>query len=189
MKAPWHEKLLLFRLYEDKSAEAFGELYDLYVEPIYRFILFKVKTATEAEDLTAEVFLKTWDYILRRERKIDNFKAFIYRLARNAVADYYRQGVQSESSRSHEEMELIPEAIELNIATVVEKNSELVGIERGLRTLKDEYREILILRYVEDYSVADIAKIVEKSRGAVRVNLHRALNALRQEVLSKEQPK
>jgi len=186
MKAPWHEKILLLRLYEDRSADAFGQLYDIYVQPVYRFILFKVRTSNVAEDLTAEVFLKTWEYIQRRERKIDNFRAFIYRLARNSVVDHYRKSVQADVVKSQEELAFIAESPELSIASIVEKNSDLATIENALRLLKDEYREVLILRYIEDYPVADVAKIMDKSRGAIRVTLHRALQALRQEVHAPE---
>lgn len=189
MKAPWHEQILLHRLYEGRQADAFGELYDVYVEPIYRFIAFKVRTNDEAEDLTAEVFLKTWEYIQRRERRIDNFRAFIYRLARNIVVDHYRQSARKELAIGDEELSAIPESMDKHIATLVERGSDVALAESKLRLLKDEYREALILRYIEDYPIADIAKIMEKSRGAVRVILHRALIALRQEMEHPDTPK
>ena len=182
MQTPWSEQILVYRLYEERSAEAFGELYDRYVQPIYRYIAFKVRTTTEAEDMTAEVFLKTWEYVQRREKKIENFRAFLYNLARNAVVDYYRHQAKQDIVKEQEEMAQIPAPAEHQISVLVELNSDMAMIERGLRGLKDEYREVLILRYIEDYSIVDIAAIMEKSRGAVRVNLHRAINALREEV-------
>jgi len=76
MQTPWHEKLLLYRLYRDRDPDAFGELYDRYAPKIYRYVYFKVSTTTEAEDLTAEVFLKTWEYVQRHadnpEKRIEN---------------------------------------------------------------------------------------------------------------------
>lgn len=188
MQAPWHEKILVHRLYEERDAEAFGQLYDLYVQPIYRYIAFKVRTTTAAEDLTAEVFLKTWDYVQRREKQIENFRAFIYALARNAVVDHYRHEAQTELLREHEAMAQVPMPEESDIARAVELSSDMRTIERAMRGLKDEYREVLILRYIEDYPILDIAKIMEKSRGAIRVTLHRAINALREEVQKIEQP-
>ncbi len=182
MKTPWQEQILVHRLYNERSAEAFAELYDRYVQPIYRYIAFKVRTTTEAEDITAEVFLKTWEYVQRREKKIDNFRAFLYNLARNAVVDYYRRLARQEVTRDHEEMAAFPAPVETQIVTIVEQGSDLATIEQALRGLKDEYREILILRYIEDYPIVDIARIMDKSRGAVRVSLHRAVNALREEV-------
>ncbi len=152
------------------------------MQPIYRYIAFKVRTTTEAEDLTAEVFLKTWEYVQRREKKIDNFRAFLYNIARNAVVDYYRKQSKQDILRDHEEMANIPAPAEKQIATLVEHSSDMQTIEQALRGIKDEYREILILRYIEEYSVLDIAAIMNKSRGAVRVSLHRAVNALRQQV-------
>lgn len=188
MQAPWHEKILVYRLYEERSADAFGELYDLYVQPIYRYISFKVRTTTIAEDLTAEVFLKTWEYVQRREKKIDNFRAFIYSLARNTVVDHYRSQAQGEILRDREEMDSVPAPSEQHIARLVEIDSDLATVEQSLRHLKDEYREALILRYIEDYPIVDIAEIMGKSRGAVRVTLHRALNALREEIEKAERP-
>ena len=187
MQVPWHEKILVYRLYEERSAEAFGELYDQYVKSIYRYISFKVRTTTEAEDLTAEVFLKTWEYVQRREKKIENFRAFIYSLARNMVVDHYRRAAQQDILKEHEEMAKFPAPVEKQAAAMVALQSDMSTIEQALRGLKDEYREVLILRYIEEYSTADISEIMEKSKGAIRVILHRALVAIREELKKMEE--
>ncbi len=188
MQVPWHEKILVYRLYEERSAEAFGELYDHYVQPIYRYISFKVRTTTIAEDLTAEVFLKTWEYVQRREKKIDNFRAFTYSLARNAVVDHYRREAQGDLLREHEEMAQVSAPAEQSVSHLIEIDSDMATVERALRGLKDEYREVLILRYIEDYPIVDIAAIMSKSRGAIRVTIHRAINALREQIEAIENP-
>ena len=66
------EKSLLYKVREKQDAVAYGELYDYYVTRIYRFIFFKVRTKEEAEDLTSEVFLKTWEYINSTKKSIKN---------------------------------------------------------------------------------------------------------------------
>lgn len=182
----WHEKVLLHRLYEERDPEAFGELYDEYAPKIYRYVYFKVSGATEAEDLTAEVFLKTWEYVQRHTgdttKRIGNFRAFVYRLARNIVVDYYRNRAERELLADTEAMERVPAPEHKNVAASVSLNFDMHLVEQALKSLKDDYRELVILKYIEGLSTVEIARITDKSKGAVRVTLHRALNALREEM-------
>ena len=69
MKRPLHEKLLVYRVRVKKDPEAFGKIYDLYVTRIYRFVFFKVSSNEEAQDITADVFLKAWQYLLEERSK------------------------------------------------------------------------------------------------------------------------
>ncbi|MFA6537252.1 MAG: sigma factor, partial [Patescibacteria group bacterium] len=78
-KASLKEKYLIYKVRQSKDAEAYGKLYDYYVERIYRFIFFKVNNVETAEDLTSEVFLKTWEYINKTNKKISNLNALFYR--------------------------------------------------------------------------------------------------------------
>ena len=92
MNSNLKEKYFFLKLRVAKDPDAFGELYNIYVDQIFRFIYFKVSRKEEAEDLTAEVFLKTWQYINEEKaKKIDNLKAFLYQTARNSVIDFYRK--------------------------------------------------------------------------------------------------
>jgi RNA polymerase sigma-70 factor (ECF subfamily) len=178
---PWHEKLLLYRVY-DRDPKAFAELYDIYAPRIYRYVYFKVQTEDIAEDITADVFLKSWEYIQRREKQISSFRAFVYQMARNAVADHYRERAkQNTTAQSHEQLDQLP-SLHPSLAALVEQQSDLDVVNKALAGLKDEYREALLLKYVEDYTTRDIAKILDKSNGAVRVTIHRALEALREEI-------
>ena len=63
MSNPLHEKLLLYRVRTKKDPEAYGKIYDLYARRIYRFVYFKVSSEEEAQDLTADVFLKAWSFL------------------------------------------------------------------------------------------------------------------------------
>ncbi|KKU48970.1 hypothetical protein A3H10_03860 [Candidatus Uhrbacteria bacterium RIFCSPLOWO2_12_FULL_46_10] len=186
MQTPWHEKLLLYRLYRDRDPDAFGELYDRYAPKIYRYVYFKVSTTTEAEDLTAEVFLKTWEYVQRHadnpEKRIENFRAFIYRLAKNAVVDHYRQRREASILAEDSVLEKVSMPEEMSAVAKVTLASDMATVEIALKGLKDEYRELLILKYIEGYATHEIAKILEKQKGAVRVGIHRALAALREEI-------
>ncbi|PJE75868.1 hypothetical protein COV04_02900 [Candidatus Uhrbacteria bacterium CG10_big_fil_rev_8_21_14_0_10_48_11] len=182
---PWREKILLYRLY-DRDADAFGELYDVYAPRIYRYIYFKVSSSVEAEDLTADVFLKTWEYVQKREDKITSFRPFVYRLARNVVIDHYRSRAKDSVTASAELMARVMEPVEQSFAVNLSFRSDLETVTKGLAAIKDEYREVILLRYIEDYSIAEVAKILEKSRGAIRVTTHRALDALREAVTNIE---
>lgn len=186
MQTPWHDKLLLYRLYRDRDPDAFGELYDRYAPKIYRYVYFKVATTTEAEDLTAEVFLKTWEYVQRHvdnsEKRIENFRAFIYRLAKNIVVDHYRQKREASILLDDSMLERVPAPEEISAVAKVTIASDMATVEIALKGLKDEYRELLILKYIEGYATHEIAKILEKQKGTIRVGIHRALAALREEI-------
>lgn len=172
------EKYLIYRVRLGKDAEAYGQLYDYYVDRIFRFIFFKVSSHEEAEDLTSEVFLKTWEYINGTKKKIENFNALIYRVARNCVIDHYR--TRKDSQRETDEDQLLKIQDKRDLADEVETKMEIVNIEKHLNKLKDDHREVLVLRYIEEFSIAEIAEIIGKRKSNVRVLLHRALKALKE---------
>ncbi|MDP3763281.1 MAG: RNA polymerase sigma factor [bacterium] len=182
------EKILVFRVSEGRDPRAFGELYDLYIERIHRFIYFKVSSKEEAEDLTSQVFLKVWEYLADSQgRRIQDFRAFMYQSARNVVVDFYRkQGRMGEKV----ELENIEEEAAIEDPRQAFLLNQLYKSDRAyladcLRKLKDEFREVIILRYLEDMGIQEIAQIVDKSAGNIRVLLHRGIKALR-EVVEKE---
>ena len=178
------EKLLVFRVSEGKDHGAFEQLYDLYFEKIQRFIYFKVNAKEEAEDLTSQVFLKTWEYLTDDQaRRVQNFKAFIYKLTRNLVVDYYRrQGRAPEivALEEHgEDLENIPDYRQSFLLTQLYK-SDQAYLSDCLKRMKDEYREVLVLRFLEQMDNDEIAKIMDKTPGNIRVLIHRAIKVLRE---------
>lgn len=182
------QKLLLVRA-QNGDSEAFGEIYDLYVDKIYRFIFFKVSSHETAEDLTAEVFLKTWQYLNEPEsREIINLNALLYQSARNIVIDYYRSS-QREILPGDDSLKLIEDSRQQSLLEKVEIGTEIENIERHLRKLKDEYREVIILKFIDELSNKEIAKILDKSTGAVRVLTHRALKVLKDTINESEKRK
>jgi len=173
---------LIFKA-RNKDPEAYSQVYDLYVDKIYRFIFFKVNNQEEAQDITSEVFLKTWHYIIDG-KEIKNLNALFYKIARNLVIDYYRKASQKDISLE----DLVAGADSLkpdkelihNSQDNLDNKIQLEKIQDKLLGLKEEYREVIILRFVEGLSINEIAEIVAKKNGAVRVILFRALNALRE---------
>lgn len=175
------EKYLLFRA-KSKDPDAFAQLYDLYAERIYRFIFFKVSSVEEAQDLTSEVFLKTWQYILDG-KEIEHLHALFYKVARNTVIDHYRrQAIRKDVSLDETiSAEDITEQGIAEEATIraVELTLDMDTVRDKLRDLKDEYKDVIILRYMDELSVNEIAEILGKKPGAVRVLLYRALTTLK----------
>jgi RNA polymerase sigma-70 factor, ECF subfamily len=170
----FEEKILLLRV-KKRDPEAYAKIYDLYITPIYRFIYFKVSSQQDAEDLTSEVFLKMWQYLTETDHKIDNLRALLYRTARNIVIDSYRRRARRELNADLGAFENIEDQRQQSLLNEIERGLEMRNMEQLLRQMKDEYREILILRYIEELSISEIANVLEKTKGSVRVSLHRAL--------------
>ena len=173
------EKLLLLRL-KKKDPEAFAQLYDLYMTPIYRFIYFKVPSQQDAEDLTSEVFLKTWQYATQKDEEIENLRALLYRMARNLVIDFSRSRARQDWVNDEEAALKIPDVRQQKLLAQIEAKTELESLEGIMRQMKDEYRELLLLRYIEELSIGEIADVLQKTKGSVRVQLHRALKLSRE---------
>lgn len=186
------EQYLFLKLRATRDPEVYGKLYDIYVDQIYRFIYFKVSRKEEAEDLTADVFLKTWQYINEMGSEvIENLRAFLYQTARNTVIDFYRSKDQKEFvALPQEERDLEKPQVEIvdvkqDLVEKIELASDLEEVKKSLQEIRDEYREVIILRFVEEMSVKETADILKKSEGAVRVLLHRAVAALKEKVAQK----
>jgi len=173
------EKILIVKL-KGRDTDSFAKLYDLYVEKIYRFVYFKVSSVEEAEDITSETFLKAWNYLGKDDTEIRNLSSFLYQIARNLVIDFYRQrslketvSVDNEKYGLHE----LPDKNQ-NVIAHVSKNLASEQIQNYLARLKDEYKEVVILKHLEGYSTKEISDILGKKKGNVRVLLHRAIKAM-----------
>ncbi|MEI7498551.1 MAG: RNA polymerase sigma factor [Candidatus Falkowbacteria bacterium] len=179
MKRFLQEKLLLAKLKSLKQ-DAFTELYDQYVDRVYRFVYFKVGNAEEAEDLTSLTFLKTWQHLSKGElTDSKTLPALVYRVARNAIIDHYRQKSRVEIvSMESPEAEEVQDATQV-IAEHFDQGLQLEQLKNKLGELKDEYREVIILKYIDELSNDEIATILDKSKGNVRVLIFRATQALR----------
>ncbi len=174
------EKLLLYKI-KKNDKEAFVKAYDLYINQLYRFIYFKVGSREEAEDLCSAVFLKTWHYILENTLKDHRtLKALLYKIARNSIIDHYRKNKDREtvSLNGDHGIEVIDE--KQSASKIMELKTDLFVLETKLPELKDEYREVIILRFVNELSIKEIAEILDKSKGNVRVLIFRALKALKE---------
>ena len=173
------ELKLLYKISHDKDPEAFAELYDGYVTKIYRFVYFKVSNKEEAEDLVSEIFLKSWYYLTGDNAKeVKSFSGFIYRMARNMIVDLYRERARNREvpESSIEQLSFLEKSIEEKI--MIQSDTE--QILRKLKYLKQEYQDVVLLKYMEELSAPEIAHILGKSKTNVRVTLHRAMKIIRE---------
>lgn len=179
MKRVLQEKFLLYRIRAKKDPDAFGKVYDLYASRIYRFVYFKVSSEEEAQDITAEVFLKAWQYLLDpKGQEVRHLSALLYRIARNKVIDFYRQRAsRGETVHIAPNNEVIADTREQ--FKKLDAKLDVEALAPALRSLKDEYREVLVMKYVDQFETNEIAEALDKTPGNVRVLLHRAMNALR----------
>ena len=172
--AKYNEKKILYQLRANPNPEDFAVLYDTYVKQIYRFVYFKVASSDEAEDITSEVFLKAWHYV-QAKKDINSFRGLLYRMARNAIIDLYRARANKGEVVLSEEMDIGDAG---NWQAEIELKSDMESVVAALKKLKQEYQEVITLRYIEQLEINEITEIIGKGNVAVRVTLHRALKKL-----------
>ena len=178
MRALIEEKLLLYKVVTKKDPDAFAKLYDFYIEPIYRFVFFKLSNREDAEDIASEVFLKTWDYLIADAgREVNSFRQLVYTIARNRVIDVYRERARRQEC-SIEVVKDIPAAD--NVMDKLENYQSTEQLLANIKKLKAEYQEVIQLRYMEGLPVKDIAAILNKKSTNVRIIIFRAKNKLKE---------
>jgi len=160
----------------NRNTDAFGQLYLIFVEKIYRYVFYHINNKTAAEDITGEVFLKAWRAIDSCRGKEKAFSAWLYRIAHNQMVDEIRRRQRRPS-------------IELaNIETVsdskgsVEDYSEHQELLRFINRLPSNQKQVIILKFIEGMETREIAKIIGKSEGAIRILQMRGLSTLKKEL-------
>jgi len=162
------------------SRKKYSEIYDKYVKKIYRFVLLKVNSTELAEDLTSEVFMRGWQAFKDNCDKIENIQAFLYQIARNLLADHYRHETKAQLV-SVEYAPPLPDAKQ-DIEEMSFIQSDIERVKAALVNINEDYREAIVWYYLDELKVPEIAKILDKSEPAVRVLIHRALHALKEEL-------
>ena len=164
----------LVALSKNGDSEAFTKLYDNFINPIYRYIYYRVGP-NEAEDLTELVFLKIWENLHQYEAGRRNFSSWIFRIAHNVVVDHYRsfhhKDELSDQVADHRE--------EAKTTRMAEQRLTNDILNEAMKELKDNYRQILILKYINDMSNEEIAYVMGRSQAALRILQFRALKKLK----------
>lgn len=170
------EKTILERA-QRGDTDAFAQIYDFYVPRIFRFIFLKTGNKENAEDLTSEVFLRFWTYIRREKINKESAEPMLYKIARNIIIDFYRKKEIITMQIDESIVNQITDSQQDFINRMINRE-EIREMMEALKEIKDEYQEIIILRFVEDLEIEEIAEITGKSKGSIRVLSHRALKAL-----------
>ena len=158
--------------------EAYGAIYELYQKKIYRFSYYMIQNQELAEDITQNTFIKAWRALPSFSlNKNGTIQAYLFKIARNLTIDYQRKKKEA----SLEVIEDIMPSDE-NLEEIVARREEREMVARALKTLDEEERQIVVLRYFEDMSYEEISKVVGKNEGAIRVRLHRILKKLKEEI-------
>jgi len=164
------------------NSEAFGQLYDAYMERIYRFVYFRVEDQQTAEDITSQVFLKAWNNLDRFQFSRTPYLAWLYTIAHNAVIDHYRT---RKVSTALDDVRLSQpdhaEAVENDIDLSVEMQS----VRAAMQALTDDQQKVLTLKFIEGMSNTEIAQHLGKREGAIRALQMRGLQALAKQLEEK----
>lgn len=174
------EKELALRA-SQRDAEAFACLYDLYVDRIYKYIYYKVGNVAEAEDLTAQVFLKAWEAVGDYEWREIPFSAWLFRIAHNLVVDYHRARREMVPIERPEGRPPLPiQDEEVRPEQALQEIMIARKLQEAIAQLTEEQQEVIILRFLEGYSTAEVARIMGKKPGAIRGLQFRGLTTLRE---------
>ena len=154
-----------------RNADAFTELYRRYVTPLYRYLYHRLGNEKDAEDLTAQVFMDALEG-LPSYRERGRFSSWLFTIARRRLTDLYRQRPTSLLAD-----ELPDDAFDLQ--SVLEKNENHARLNQLLDELEDDRRELLQLRFAAGLEFPEIASVLGKSEGAVKMTLYRTLDWLK----------
>lgn len=159
----------------DGDSAAFGMLYEHYLDEIYNFVFYRVRSHQEAEDLSEGVFLKAWTALDENPPREVPFRLWLYRIARNTVYDHYR--TRKEPLGLEAAMHL-PDGSESPEAMVIHwERTE--ALKDKLQRLNEDYQEVLTCRFVVGLSHSETAVVMDRTEQAVRALQYRAITALR----------
>ncbi len=168
----------------DHLQKEFGRIYDQHIGKIYRFVFLRVNSTETAQDLTSETFARAWPSFAKASEgkdKVRNWGAFLYQIARNLVIDFYREKGKIQIVSASYVADPNPA---LNLEERAFFNSDMEQVKKVLFQLGEEHQEVIIWRYLDGLSNKEIAEILNKPEGTVRVIIHRAMEALRKELSS-----
>jgi len=163
------------------DAEAFGRLYDMHVDRVYRHIYYRVGNEADAEDLTQQVFLKAWQAIHGYKKTASPFIAWLMTISHNLVVDFYR----TKKDKAYLEAEVLASDPASSPEQATEASLEQQRLRRAILQLGGDEQQVIILRFMEGFEFAEIASLMDKKEGNIRVILHRSLIKLRN-ILEKE---
>lgn len=178
------EAVLIEQAKTDK--EAFGQLYERYVDRIYNYVYYRTGNVADAEDLTARIFMRAMKHIPNYRNQGVPFSAWLYRIAHNLVANWHRDNSRRKIIALDDvsQWRLAGEGPEFAAQLMEDKESLMVAIRR----LPGDRQELLTLKFIERLSNAEIGAIMGRSEGAIKSLYHRTLLSLREDLATESGP-
>lgn len=180
MVNPWTKltDALLAQRVQRGDPEAFAAAYDRYAPMILRHLSYRAPNKETAEDLLSKTFLKCWEYV-RSGKKIVYLKQFLYTTAQNALTDHYRR--KSTADIPTDDFTAYDRPDEHDHTTVMlDRDFDKVALAESLAKIRPEFRDVLVMRYIDELEINEVAKTLKVSPNAVYVRLHRALKSLKE---------
>lgn len=156
--------------------EAFGRLYDIYVDRIYRHIYYRTSNVEDARDLTHDVFIEAWQALPRYKRTKTPFLGWLFTICRHTVIDYYR----TKKDYAYLNNEIILEDVGKSPEEFAEAQYNQQEIRRAILKLPCDQQQVILMSFIEGFDYREIAATLNKSEGNIRVIIHRALKKMRE---------
>lgn len=158
------------------DANAYGEIYDRYIDAVYQYIYYRVGDRQDAEDLAETVFLKGWEALRKNGTAVQNARAWLYRMAHNIVVDHYRTrktNVGLDQAGELSENAPLPEQ-------AVQTREQVTHLASAIRQLEHHFQQVIVCRFLNGLSHAETAEVTGIPENHLRVMQHRALVKLKQ---------
>ena len=174
------EEESLIRRAQQRDQQAFAQLYEVHFDKIYRYVALRIGNKIEAEDITQQVFLKALQSIASFRWRGIPFSAWLFRIAHNQVVDYLRKKTKQATVPIEESTVSVISDPQL----LVEQSLDIEQLLSATKRLTAAQREVISLRFAGELPIAQVAKIMSKSQGAVKALQHSAIVALRKVLLT-----
>ena len=174
----------LIRRAQALDSGALAELYDRHFDGIYRYLFTRTRQQADAEDLTEQVFLKMVDSIQRYRPRGVAFSSWLYRIAHNLLVDRYRRSGREPVELTDQVRDVRPHA---DPAALVQNSEERRRLLAAVQRLTPEQQQVITLRFIDNFDVDEIARLMRRRPGAIHSMQHRALASLYRFLLEAEQ--
>jgi len=169
-----NDPIFLMRLAKNGDQSAFGQIYELYFTPVFRYIFLRVRNKSDAENLTQDVFLKTYKFIGNFQEKNKTPLSLFFTIARNTVIDFWKKKKEI-LIEEIEEAEVLENSLE-----ILEKTDDWKRITNILEKLTEDQREAISLKFISGLSNKEISQLLEKSEESIRQLQSRGLRVMRE---------
>ncbi len=162
---------------------AFAAVYDRYAPALLRHLSYRTPSKEIAEDLISKTFLKVWEYV-KSGKKITYLKQFLYTTAQNALTDFYRR--KNSADVITDDLTAYDRPDENDRTTIMlDREFDKVALAEALAKIKPEFRDILVMRFIDELEINEVAKHINTTPNAVYVRIHRALKSLKEVLVEK----